>query len=82
MKYTIEVVDDVCMETLEFPNGDRFAKKSERADYGCRSLDDDFSEQMERAGYADEIIDAVYDLFDGFGSLEFLKLDDLANEKY
>lgn len=82
MKYTIEVIDDVCVETLEFPNGDQFTKKSERTDYGCHSLDDYFSEQMERAGYADEIIDAVYDLFDGFGSLEFLELDDLANGKF
>lgn len=82
MKYTIEVVDDACVETLEFPNGDQFTKKSERTYCGCRSLDDDFSEQLERAGYADEIIDAVYDLLDGFGSLDFLELDDLVNGRY
>lgn len=82
MKYTIEVVDDVCVETLEFPNGDQFTKKSERTDYGCHSLDDDFSEQMEQAGYADEIIDAVYDLLDGCLSLDFLQLDELVNGQY
>ena len=82
MKYTIEIIDGDCVETLEFPNGDQFTRKIERTYCGCRSLDDDFSEQMERAGYADEIIDAVYDLFDGFGSLEFLELDDLANGKF
>lgn len=82
MKYTIEVVDDVCVETLEFPNGDQFTKKSERTYYGCHSLDDDFSEQMERAGYADEIIDAVYDLFDGCLSMDFLQLDELASGQY
>lgn len=82
MKYTIEIIDGDCVETLEFPNGDQFTRKSERTYCGCRSLDDDFSEQMERAGYADEIIDAVYDLFDGFGSLVFLEFDDLANGKF
>lgn len=82
MKYTIEVVDDVCVETLKFPNGDQFTKKIERTDYGCHCLDDDFSEQLERAEYADEIIDAVYGLFDGFGSLVFLEFDDLANGRY
>ena len=82
MKYAIEIIDGDCVETLEFPNGDQFTKKSERTYCGCRSLDDDFSEQLERAGYADEIIDAVYDLFDGFGSLEFLELDDLVSGRY
>ena len=82
MKYAIEITDDGCVETLEFPNGEKFTKRSKRTNFGCQSIDDDFSEQMERAGYADEIIDAVYDLFDGFGSLEFLELDDLANGKF
>lgn len=82
MKYTIEVVDDVCVETLEFPNGDQFTKKSERTDYGCHSLDDDFSEQMERSGYSEDVLDAVYNLFDGFNSLDFLELDDLVNGRF
>ena len=79
MKYAIEITDDGCVETLEFPNGEKFTKRSKRTNFGCQSIDDDFSEQMERAGYADEIIDAVYDLFDGFGSLEFLELVDLVS---
>ena len=82
MKYTIEAADGICTESLEFPNGDKFVKRSERTSYGSCNIDNDFSEQMERAGYVDEIIDAVYDLFDGFGSLEFLELDDLANGKF
>ena len=82
MKYTIEVVDDVCVETLEFPSGDQFTKKSERTDYGCHSLDDDFSEQMERAGYSEDVLDVVYNLFDGFNGLDFLELDDFVNGRF
>lgn len=54
MKYTIEADDGICTESLEFPNGDKFVKRSERTSYGSCNIDNDFSEQMERAGYADE----------------------------
>ena len=82
MKYTIEAADGICTESLEVPNCEKFVKRSKRTSYGSCNIDNDFSEQMERSGYVDEIIDAVYDLFDGFGSLEFLELDDLANGKF
>ena len=82
MKYTIEVVDDVCVETLEFPNGEKFTKRSKRTNFGCQSIDDDFSEQMERGGYSDDVLDAVYNLFDGFNSLDFLELDDFVNGRF
>ena len=48
MKYAIEITDDGCVETLEFPNGEKFTKRSKRTNFGCQSIDDDFSEQMER----------------------------------
>ena len=34
MKYAIEITDDGCVETLEFPNGDKFVKRSKRTSYG------------------------------------------------
>ena len=82
MKYTIEIIDGDCVETLEFPNGDQFTKRSTRTNYGCKSADDDFSEQMERGGYSEDVLDAVYNLFDGFNSLDFLELDDLVNGRF
>lgn len=82
MKYTIETVDGVCTETMEFPNGDKFVKRSERTDCGCRHIDSDFSEQLEAAEYEEEIVGVVFDLFDSFGSLDFMELDDLVNGRY
>ena len=82
MKYTIEASDGICTEELEFPNGDKFVKRSKRTSYGSCNIDDDFSEQLERAGYSEEIISTVCDLFDGAGSLDFLQLDELANGLY
>ena len=41
-----------------------------------------FSEQMERSGYSEDVLDAVYNLFDGFNSLDFLELDDLVNGRF
>ena len=82
MKYTIEVSDGTCTEELVFPNGDKFVKRSERTSYGSCDIDDSFSEQLERAGYPDEIINEVCDLFDGAGNLDFLQLDELANGQY
>lgn len=82
MKYTIEASDGICTESLEFPNGDKFVKRSKRTSYGSQDIDDEFSDQLERAGYTEDIVDAVYDMFDGFGSLDFLELDDLVNGRY
>lgn len=82
MKYTIETSDGICTESLEFPNGDEFVKRSERTAYGSCDIDDSFSEQLERAGYSDEIINEIGELFDGALSLDFLQLDELANGRY
>ena len=82
MRYAIEITDDGCVETLEFPNGEKFTKRSKRTNFGCQSIDDDFSEQMERGGYSEDVLDAVYNLFDGFNSLDFLELDDLVNGRF
>ena len=77
MKYTIETTDNGCVETLEFSNGSKFTKRTERTGGGCKALDADFAEQLEEAGFEEEILDKVYDLFDGFLALDFLKLAEL-----
>lgn len=82
MKYAIEITDDGCVETLEFQNGDKFTKRSKRTNFGCQSIDDDFSEQMERGGCSEDVLDAAYNLFDGFNSLDFLWLGDLVDGRF
>lgn len=82
MKYTIEITDEGCLETLEFPNGDKFTKRSKRIPCGSQGIDNDFSDQLEDAGYPEEILDAVYNMFDGFCSLDFMELDDLVNGRF
>ena len=82
MKYAIEITDDGCVETLEFTDGEKFTKRSKRTNVGCQSRDDGFSEQMEQSGYSEDVLDAVYNLFDGFNSLDFLELDDLVNGRF
>ena len=77
MKYTIETTETGCIETLEFSDGSKFEKRTERTDCGCTSLDDEFSEQLEENGFCEEILDKVYDLFDGFIALEFLGIAEL-----
>lgn len=82
MKYTIEASDGICTETLEFPNGDKFSVRNERTECGCQGDEKTFAYQLEKAGYPEEIIDAVYDLLDGCLSLDFLQLDELVNGQY
>lgn len=77
MKYTIETTDYGCIETIEFNDGEKFTKRTERTESGCRSIDKDFYEQMELTGICEEILDIVCDQYDGFGTLNFLKLAEL-----
>lgn len=77
MKYIIETTDNGCIETLELSDGTSFSRRSERTEFGCRSIDDDFNEQMERNGISEELCDAAYDLFDGFGCLDFLRMSEM-----
>lgn len=77
MKYTIETTENGCVETLEFADGSKFTKRSERTDFGYKSLDNDFSDQLEENGFCEEILAKVYDLFDGFITIDFLSLAEL-----
>lgn len=74
MKYIIETTENGCVETLEFANGSKFTRRSDKTECGCKSLDDDFADQLEEEGFCGEVVDKVYDLLDGFFTLEFLEL--------
>lgn len=80
MKYCIETTDNGCIETLEMSENEKFQKRTIRTDYGCESLDPDFSDQLEEAGYCERIAENVYDLYDGIGSFDFLGLAEMVSE--
>ena len=79
MKYSIETTDYGCIETLEFSNGEKFVHKSERTKFGCKGLDKSLGDQLEEAGFCEEIIEKVDDEFDGFNALNFMQLSELDN---
>lgn len=79
MKYSIETTDKGCIETLEISDK-KLQKESIRTEYGCSSSDPGFTEQLEKAGYCDEILEKVYDLYDGFMVLDFIEMAELVNE--
>ena len=79
MKYCIETTGTGCIETLEISKNEKFQRRTIRTDYGCKSLDPGFSDQLEEAGYCERIVENVYDLYDGFGSSDFLDLAELIN---
>ncbi len=66
MKYSVEIENGVAKETLVF-NGKEYTRTTETVDYGCRSRDKDFSEQLENVGIDDEgLLDLIDDTLDGF----------------
>ena len=80
MRYVIETTETGCVETLEFSDGSKFTKRSERtASGGCKLIDEPFAMQLKKDGICEEIIDIVTDTFDGFGNLHFLQLAELDN---
>lgn len=77
MKYTIETTEDGCVETLELSDGKRYVKNTKKIDGGCSSVDDDLDKQMEQDGICAEILERVYEQFDGIHALDFLELAEL-----
>ncbi len=77
MKYTIEATKNGCIETLEFRDGSKFTKQSERTSYGCRALDAEFCVQLAKDGFCEEIIERAEELFDGCLSLDFMHIAEL-----
>lgn len=77
MKYTIESTETGCVETIELNDGSKYTKKHTRMSYGSRCEDSEFAEQMDNDGICDEIIDKVYDTFDGFLASSFMDIAEL-----
>lgn len=78
MKYTIESTQTGCTEILEV-DGRTYQKRTERTDYGCRSVDPEFHEQMETERIWDEeFLEKVYDAIENdFRALEFIELSEM-----
>ena len=77
MKYTIETTENGCVETLEFADGSKFVKRSERTESGCKGIGKGFVAQLEEDGFCEEIIEKVEEVFDGLMTLNFLELAEL-----
>jgi hypothetical protein len=80
MKYCIETTDNGCIETLEISDKEKFQRESIKIKGGCKSLGKSFADQLEEAGYCDEIVEKVDEIYDEFGDLDFLQLAELVSE--
>ena len=76
MKYTIETTKDGAMQTLEMGNGEIYTSEVKGTFFGCETRNV-LSQQLEEAGYSEEIVERVDDLFDGCLALDFIDLSDL-----
>lgn len=74
MKYTIETTEKGCIETITFRDGRQYSKRHTRTSFGSQAEDDEFYEQMEKDGICEEMLNGVYDLFDGFIVSDFMNL--------
>lgn len=80
MEYSIKATPDGCIETIKLPNGEIYTKRSVRTANGCRRLDPEFAEQMERNGICEEVLDRIHDCYDDFVALDFLEINELVSE--
>lgn len=79
MKYCIETTDKGCVETLEIGK-EKFQRESIKIKGGCRALGKSLAKQLEEAGYCEEIVEKVDEIYDGFEDLDFLGLAELITE--
>lgn len=80
MKYCIETTDNGCIETLEISDKEKFQRESIKIKGGCQALGKSLADQLEEAGYCEEIVEKVDEIYDGFGDLDFLQLAELVSE--
>ena len=80
MKYCIETTDNGCIETLEISDEEKFQRESRRIKGGCRVLEKSFADQLADAGYCEEIVEKVDEMYDEFKGLDFLQLEELVIE--
>jgi hypothetical protein len=76
MKYTIETTKEGCIETLELNDGTKVIKHTARTDYGCKSKDQEFSEQL-KGKIGLRAVDELEDLFDGSLNYDFLRINEM-----
>lgn len=79
MKYCIETTDNGCIETLEIGK-EKFQQESIKIKGGCQALRKSLADQLEEAGYCEEIVEKVDEMYDGFEDLNFLQLAELVSE--
>ncbi len=77
MKYTIESTVDGCTETIEFKNGEKFVAKTQKTCFGCEGITPCLANQLEEAGYCEEIVEKVDELYDGIAAYDFMELAEL-----
>ena len=77
MRYMIETTKNGCVETIMFSDGRQYSVRHTKTNYGSRVEDDEFHKQMKKDGICEEILDKVYDLFDGFIASDFINLAEL-----
>lgn len=77
MKYTIETTEKGCIETITLKDGTQYSKRHTKTDYGSTSEDDEFYQQMEKDHICEEVLDKVYELFDGFFAYDFIDVAEL-----
>lgn len=80
MKYCIETTDNGCIETLEISDEEKFQRESIRIKGGCQALGKSLADQLADAGYCEEIVEKVDEMYDGFEDLDFLQLAELITE--
>ena len=77
MKYTIETMEDGCVETLEFNNGEKFVAKTQKTCFGCEGVTPCLADQLAEAGFCEEIVEKVEENYDGIRAYDFLELAEL-----
>ncbi|WP_313258196.1 hypothetical protein [Lacrimispora sp.] len=73
----IETIKNGCVETLELHDGSEYKKRHIKTTYGSQCENKEFAKQMEADGIFEEIIEKVYDVYDGFLPSEFMDIAEL-----
>ena len=77
MKYMIESTPRGCIETLEFEDGSKFVSETRRTCFGAETTGPCLASQLEDAGFCEEIVEKVEDLFDGIRACDFIDIAEL-----
>lgn len=77
MKYTIESTENGCVETLEVGDGRKFVCEMRKSCGYYEETGPNLASQLEEAGFNDEIVDRVDDMFGGMMEIEFIDLSEL-----